>query len=93
MNAGDQKTDTGDKLGSLTGLSLIALMGDARGSNLLGRTNITARHNGLCNILFADNHVSPITLTPRILGTDGSNNYYDHLWGVEKYKSKWESNP
>jgi prepilin-type processing-associated H-X9-DG protein/prepilin-type N-terminal cleavage/methylation domain-containing protein len=63
-------------------LSKICLIADCAESSNLVSTNITARHKNksLCNVLYADGHVAPTTITPEIR----QDNYSDDFWG--RYK-------
>ena len=58
-------------------LSKVCLIADSADNSTLTPSRINDRHNGFCNVLFADGHVAPTTITPEIR----QSNYSDVFWG------------
>jgi prepilin-type N-terminal cleavage/methylation domain-containing protein/prepilin-type processing-associated H-X9-DG protein len=61
-------------------LSKVCLIADCAEASALTPSRITERHNGLCNVLYADGHVAPTKITEEIRRSD----YSDEFWG--RYK-------
>lgn len=57
-------------------LSKICLIGDCARASTLTPTQITERHRGLCNVLYADGHVAPTKITEEM-----RRDYKDDFWG------------
>ena len=84
VSSGDATTTTPDKLASILRPSETAMMGDCKGSNALGITTITARHDDFCNVVYMDGHVGAVKVDSTLTA-----NYYNPFWGQTKHASRW----
>ncbi len=84
LRAGDNSTSTPDPAASIRNPSKVAMIGENRGSNDLGRTTITARHNDLCNVVYLDGHVGSVELTNTL-----TKDYRDQFWGQTQFADLW----
>lgn len=84
LSAGDNKTSSPDKLASILRPASTAMIGEAKASNALGITTITARHDGNCNVVYMDGHVGSVKPDTKL-----TTNYQDAFWGQTKFESKW----
>lgn len=85
VSSGDATTTTADKLASIQRPSETAMMGDCKGSNALGITTITARHDQFCNVVYMDGHVGSVKIDSTLTA-----NYYNAFWGQTKHASRWQ---
>lgn len=77
MYLGDGKADEPKKAVSLNvPLSRIGLIADCSTTSVLTPSRITERHNGRCNVLYADGHVEPTRITEEI-----RRDYRENFWG------------
>lgn len=75
---GDFYKPSPDKIFALPKPSMAAMIADNKNESALNRSTINPRHSNKANVLFADGHVAPTTLTPAI--TDNAT-YIDPFWG------------